>query len=110
MAMNRPNNDGVDLEYLRQIANLRLDDAYAIREREGMDGIRVRAAVVFYQTDPSMDTADAAQAVGLGNRGLLVQYVLDHHIRPAEDTPDVTKRDLEELYQGMKERLARWRS
>ncbi|NMP25022.1 hypothetical protein [Sulfobacillus harzensis] len=81
MAMNRFNNDA-DFKHLCDLAHLAAVQALTIMREEGMVGIRVRAAASLYQTDPAMDTGDAAEFVGLRNRGLLVQYILDHHIAP----------------------------
>lgn len=86
MAMNRFNPDA-NFERLCDMAHLPTTKALAIMREEGIDGIRVRAAASLYETDPAMDTGDAAEFVGLRNRGLLVQYILDHHISPADISP-----------------------
>lgn len=87
MAMNRFNTDA-DFDILCDMAHLPPAQARIIMDAEGIDGLRLRAAAVLYQTDPTMDTGDAAEVVGLRNRGLLTQYILDNRISPADITPN----------------------
>ncbi len=111
MAMNRNlgSFDRHEVKELGDMAKMRPADAIEIVEEEGIDGLRVQVAARLYATIP-MSTGEAADKVGLRNRGLLVQYILDHHIQPAEGNPTDPEAAQAELRRRMDERLARWRS
>jgi len=76
-----PTEDTV-INELRNLGHLSSDEAHAIVKQEGLDGLRVRVAARLYATE-YLTSGEAAQRVGLRNRGLLVRYLDAHHIAPA---------------------------
>ena len=76
----RPAQDAV-IEQLRALVGMPREEALAVVQQEGLDGLRVRAAAQLYATRP-LTSGEAAEQVGLQNRGLLLRYLDAQRIAP----------------------------
>ncbi len=111
MATNRDNNslNNTTIEKLCVMGDVALDEARVLVRQEGLDGLRVRVAAKLYAKE-FLTSGEAAERVGLINRGLLLQFLDDNHIAPLVDPAKDSERYLEELDERMERRLKRRRS
>ena len=87
MAMNRQHAMDVDdatLDSLRALVGMSREDARTLVKQEGLDGLRIRVASALYAAE-YLTSGEAADRVGLRNRGLLLQFLDDNHIAPVPD-------------------------
>ncbi len=112
MAINRQHNTDVDdatIDQLRTQVDMSREDARALVKQEGLDGLRIRVAAKLYAT-AYLTSGEAADRVGLRNRGLLLQFLDENHIGPVPDPMKSPEQVREELDERMEARLKRWES
>ncbi len=112
MVVNRPhplNGDDATIDQLRSQVGMSRDEARTLVKQEGLDGLRIRVAAKLYATE-FLTSGEAANRVGLHNRGLLLQFLDENHIGPVPDPAKSSERVKEELDERMEARLKRWQS
>ncbi|MDA8194839.1 MAG: hypothetical protein M0Z53_12705 [Thermaerobacter sp.] len=110
MAINRQQPLAVDdntIDQLRTQGGMSQEEARALMRQEGLDGLRIRVAARLYATIP-LTSWEAAERVGLRNRGLLLRYLQENCIGAAPDPNEDAARIMQELDARMDARLTRW--
>jgi hypothetical protein len=101
----RPAQDAV-IEQLRNLVGMPREEALAVVQQEGLDGLRVRVAAQLYATRP-LTSGEAAEQVGLRNRGLLLRYLDAQRIAPMPLPDEPPEQTAAALTKRMAERLGR---
>ena len=112
MAINRQrktHEDDATIDQLRSQVGMSREEAHTLVKQEGLDGLRIRVAAKLYATE-FLTSGEAADRVGLRNRGLLLQFLDENHIEPVPDPTKSSERIREELDERMEVRLKRWQS
>lgn len=99
--------DGATLDSLRAPVGMSREDARTLVRQEGLDGLRIRVAARLFTTE-YLTSGEAADRVGLRNRGLLLQFLDDNHMAPLSDPIQNADHIREELDERMERRLKRW--
>jgi hypothetical protein len=110
MAMNRQHTMDVDdatLDSFRALVGMSREDARTLVKQEGLDGLRIRVASALYAAE-YLTSGEAADRVGLRNRGLLLQFLDDNHVAPVPDPTQDEACIRDELDERMERRLKRW--
>lgn len=101
MVMNRHFDDADVIDALRANVNMPRTEANAIVERDGVDGLRLVVGARLYHTVPMLSSGEAARRVGLQNRGLLLRYLIDNQISPAEPEDEDSEAVQEQLLRSL---------
>lgn len=96
----------IAINKLRKLGHLSSDEAQAVIQQEGLDGLRVRVAARLYAKE-FLTSGEAAQRVGLRNRGLLLRYLDTQHIAPIPNPTEETEAVFSQLTQRMNNRFNR---
>lgn len=108
--MMKPHIEADTIERLSTQAHMPIAQAHALVEQEGLDSLRLRAGAYLYRTTPLISSGEAAQRVGLENRDLLLRYLIENNIAPAEPSEEDTAALQEQLLHKLDQILPKgWR-
>ena len=102
MTINRQHTTEIEdaiLDPFRTQIEMPRDKARALVEQEGLNGLRIRVAAKLYATE-HLTSGEAANRVGLRNRGLLLRHLEDNQIPPAPKTTRTLKKSNENSAAG----------